>query len=282
MNKVLVIGSSGLLGSSLSQFMTDNGYNVVTVTRTSLNSDYRIRADIAEELNDVLNKEKPNYIVNLAALTDVNRCEHELEIAFSVNTSIPENIANADYKDAHVIHISTDHIYNTSHADENEITVLNKYAQTKLEGERRCDLSRTTILRTNFFGKSKSNRSAGLCNSVYEMVKSGKKLTLFKDVFFSPLSIDSLVEYILLVIRNPVSGVYNLGSKDGMSKGDFIFQFLTEAHLEFEYEFIDMPELEVVRPHDMRMCIEKFEQTFSVDMPKLVEEIRKVANEYKI
>ncbi|KGY11301.1 hypothetical protein NM22_15665 [Vibrio tubiashii] len=282
MNKVLVIGSSGLLGSSLCQFMINNGYNVVTVTRTSPDSDYRIQADIAEELNEVLSKEKPNYIVNLAALTDVNRCEFEPEVAFSVNAAIPENIASSDYKNAHVIHISTDHIYNTSHANENDVTVLNTYAQTKLEGEQCCDLSRTTILRTNFFGKSKSNRSVSLCDSVYEMAKSGKKLTLFKDVFFSPLSIDSLVEYILLVIRKPIPGVYNLGSKDGMSKGDFIHHFLTEANIEFEYEFIDMPELEVVRPHDMRMCIEKFEQTFSVDMPKLVEEIRKVANEYKI
>lgn len=282
MDKVLIIGSSGLLGSSLSKLLIESGYDVVTVTRTSTNSNYRIRADIAEELNEVLEKEKPNFIINLAALTDVNRCEFEPKLASSVNTGIPENIARSVYKDAYVIQISTDHIYNRDHACENDVTVLNKYAQTKLEGEQCCDLSRTTILRTNFFGKSKSTRSASLCDSVYEMALSRKKLTLFKDVFFSPLSIDSLIEYILLVIRNPKTGVYNLGSKGGMSKGEFIYEFLTEANVEFEYEFVNMPELEVIRPHDMRMCLDRFEQTFSVNMPKLAEEIRKVANEYKV
>lgn len=282
MNKVLIIGSSGLLGSSLSNFLINNGYEVVTVSRTSPNSNYRIRADIAEQLDKVLNSEKPSFIVNLAALTDVGLCEVKSELAFSVNAGIPDNIARSNYKDAHVIQISTDHIYNTEHASENDVAVLNKYAQTKLEGEQRCDLSRTTILRTNFFGKSKSARSVSLCDSVYELAISGKKLTLFKDVFFSPLSIGSLIEYILLVIRNPKTGIYNLGSQNGMSKGAFIYKFLTEAKVEFEYEFVDMPTLEVRRPHDMRMCIDKFEKTFSVKMPKLEEEIRKVANEYKI
>ncbi|NIY83313.1 sugar nucleotide-binding protein [Vibrio hepatarius] len=282
MKKILIIGSSGLLGSSLSEFLILQGYEVVTVTRTSLNSNYRIQADIAEQLDEVLNKENPQYIINLAALTDVALCETEPSLAFSLNACIPDNIARSSYKNSHVIHISTDHIYNSNLSKENEVVVLNNYAKTKLEGEQYCDLSRTTILRTNFFGKSKSMRSVGLCDSVYEMALSGRKLSLFKDVFFSPLSIDSLIENILLVIHNPKAGVYNLGSRCGMSKGDFISKFLTEVNAEFEYELVNMPELSVARPHDMRMCITKFEQTFSTTMPKLEEEIRKVANEYKV
>ena len=81
-------------------------------------------------------------------------------------------------------------------------------------------------MRTNFFGKSRS-KNQSFSDWVYKSFRSKKIFYLFKDVYFSPLNLFTLSKMIILVIKNidRVSGIYNLGSKNCISKKNFAIKF---------------------------------------------------------
>ncbi|ENN9980414.1 SDR family oxidoreductase [Vibrio vulnificus] len=285
MNSLLIVGSSGLLGSTLVKLL-EKFYDIKTITRTSENSDYCLDMSDTSLALTKLREIEPNYIINLAALTDVDKCETDIDSAYRINTRIAENIAlyNRENKACFTIHISTDHYYDENESSEDMVNIYNAYAMTKYCAEKALNLENSTILRTNFFGKSWSTRSLGLCDSVYNAVKNGGNLKLFNDVYFSPLSINTLCDVIKLCLEKRNPGIFNVGSKQGMSKQDFLTAFLQECGFEgfsFDSVSVDSMNFKVRRPKDMRMNVSHFEQTFNYKLPLLLEEIKSVANEFR-
>lgn len=285
MKRLLLIGSNGLLGSSLVTRLRLN-YDVTTVTKRSVNSDFNIDFSSKELSYRLLKEIKPDLIVNLAALTSVDVCESNINLAYKVNTSIAENIAAYCHSNSgvFVVHLSTDHLYDKNNSNENDVVIYNNYAMTKYCAEKCFSFCDAVILRTNFFGKSFSQNSLGLCQSIYNEATSGHRLKLFHDVFFSPLSIGTLCDVIAICLEKKISGVYNVGSKNGMSKSDFLKTFLTLSHvIDFNYECISIEDakLNVRRPKDMRMDVRLFEKTYRYKLPSLISEIESVADEFK-
>jgi dTDP-4-dehydrorhamnose reductase len=284
MKKILLIGSNGLLGSSLSKVLSLT-HNVVTVTRKSENSDFKCDLTSENESIKLFEKINPEIIINLAALTDVDTCEKNVQLAYLVNTKIAENISlYSKLNSTTVIHISTDHFYNKKNSCENDIEILNNYAMTKYCAEKAFISSKSVILRTNFFGKSESKYSAGLCNVFFNKVKNGSTLNLFHDVYFSPLSIKTLCKVITLCVEKPIEGIFNVGSREGLSKEEFLLTFLTATGLgNINYNSISIKDLELKtqRPTDMRMNVKHFEDTYQFKLPTLTTEIKRVANEFK-
>ena len=95
-------------------------------------------------------------------------------------------------------------------------------------------------------------------------------------MLFSPLSINSLVEYIKIVIQKPIVGTFNLGSKDGFSKAEFVYTLAESLGLStknISRTSLDKLGLTALRPRDMRMDCSKFEKLFDVKLPTLAEEI---------
>jgi dTDP-4-dehydrorhamnose reductase len=283
--KVLLIGSNGLLGTSLANVLRPY-YELVTVTRTSLNSDYNLDMTSKIISDQLLAKIKPDLIVNLAALTNVDICETNVNLAYRVNTKIAENIAaySNGLTDVFVVHISTDHLYDRKDSAEDDVVICNNYAMTKYCAEKSFKSDNAVILRTNFFGKSLSVYSEGLCNSIYNQAIKGQELKLFKDVFFSPLSITTLCDVILTCLQQKISGIYNVGSKEGMSKEEFLKTFLILSGVDdLKYKSISVEELtlKTPRPKDMRMNVSLFEKVYGYHLPSLTNEIESVANEFK-
>ncbi|HFQ5001890.1 TPA: NAD(P)-dependent oxidoreductase [Vibrio vulnificus] len=285
MENALIIGSSGLLGSSLIRRL-ESKYSIKTISRSSSSSDYRIDMSCEKASLDVLTQIKPRCIINLAALTDVNACEEDVSLAYSINVKIAENIGKylTCSNDSFLVHISTDHVYDSELSNENMVKIINNYALTKYSAELACKGSNTVILRTNFFGKSYSERSIGLCDSIYKQAKSGCRLNLFNDVYFSPVSIHSLCNVIELCMSKKIPGTYNVGSNGGMTKESFIREFLEQSGIsDYEYDSVsvDVLEQKVNRPKDMRMDVRLFESTFDIKLPNLMDEIKRVANEFR-
>jgi len=283
--KVLLIGANGLLGASLVKFLGPY-FELVTVTRKSPNSDFKLDMVSSVKSAHLLSAIEPDFIVNLAALTSVNACENDINLAYNVNTKIAENIARySNYReDVFVVHISTDHLYDAENSTEDDVVICNSYAMTKYCAEKSFKSDNAVILRTNFFGKSLSLYSEGLCNSIYNLAITGQELKLFKDVYFSPLSINTLCDIISICMTKRISGVFNVGSKKGMSKEFFLRNFLELAGLgNVKYQSVAVDDIgfETRRPKDMRMNVSSFEKAFSYELPNLINEVASVANEYK-
>lgn len=287
MNKILVTGATGLLGASLVPYLKKIGYMVVTQARTT-------KADLTCDLTNkiathaFLEKLKPNIIINLAALTNVDVCEEEINLAYLANTCVVECLTQwilQAKSDCHLIQISTDHLYGGEGPhSEDKISIVNNYAFSKYAGELAADRVPSTILRTNFVGCSSVSYRESLTDWLYKSIIDSKQIQVFSDIYFSPLTIKNLVQMIEVVIQNKPIGIYNLGSHNGMSKADFAFAFA---------ECLKLPTNSLVRvtsnqsnffkvrrPLDMRMDCSKLENALRVVLPKLPDLIQSIADEY--
>ena len=287
MSKILITGATGLLGSSLVPSLKKNGYRVLTHAR-SRKADFIFDLSNSLESYRVLEKIKPNVIINLVSLTSVELCEEQTNLAYLANTRSVENLAHwvaSSGSDCHLVQISTDHVYDGDgiHA-EDDITLTNNYAFSKYAGELASLLVPSTILRTNFVGRSKVKHRESLTDWLYTAMTNGDTLKVLNDVYFSPLSIEKLVEMIELVVKMKPIGIYNLGSHNGMSKADFDFAFADYLKLPTNtMSRINSNQatfLKAYRPKNMRMDSSKFENDLGVRLPDLTEIIQQVAQEY--
>lgn len=132
--KVLVTGANGMLGQDLCPILEDEGYEVVETDIHNL--------DITDETQvlEVLEKEKPNFVIHCAAYTNVDKAEEDIETARLINAKGTENIAKACAEiDATMVYISTDYVFNGEgtrpYLPTDKPEPLNNYGLTKYEGE---------------------------------------------------------------------------------------------------------------------------------------------------
>lgn len=284
---IFITGATGLLGSTLVPQFRSYGQMVVTHAHQS-EADYSFSLTDRDKTFALLEKLRPNIIINLVGLTSVERCQERPNESYLINTQIVENLASWILKsgvNCHLIQISTDQVYDGEgpHA-ENMVNITNNYAFSKYAGELAAAWVPSTILRTNFVGRSKVGNRESLTDWVYSSLTSGRHVQVLNDVYFSPLSMSTLVEMIDIVIEKKPIGVFNLGSHGGMTKADFDFAFA--EHLRLPTTFmtrIDSSQatfLKAYRPKDMRMNISKFESALGIKLPNLLDQIKSIAGEY--
>lgn len=287
MRKILVTGASGLLGTTLVPYLKGCGYRVLSQSRIGV-SDFCVDLSDCASTDELLRQVQPGLIINLAGLTSVEQCQEQTNAAYSANTCTVENLVNSLIKreiSCHLIQISTDQVYDgTGPHMEDAVTITNNYAFSKYAGELSALRIPSTILRTNFVGRSQARGRESITDWVYSAMSAHKQVSVVNDVLFSPLSMATLSVMIQLVIEKRPSGVFNLGSKEGMSKADFDFAFAESLGLSTTtMKRVDSNEaifFKAYRPKDMRMNCSKFENTFGVKLPYLNDEIKSVAKEY--
>ncbi|AOP33687.1 hypothetical protein A0128_07425 [Leptospira tipperaryensis] len=278
--KVLIAGSEGLLGSSLVPFLKGLDYDVI---RHSRNGETETVGDLVEKevVWGILDRHKPDFIINLAAATNVDECEKKPNLAYLLNVKILENITSwikANENSSYLIHVSTDQVYDGvgPHLEDN-VKLTNYYAFSKYTGELVANTVNSVVLRTNFFGHSKNSKRRSFSDWIIESVETNKDITVFEDIFFSPLSLTTLTQKIQTVLSSPKRGIYNLGASNGVSKADFAYkvvEILGKSNSKIKKGSIFDLNLRAYRPRDMRMDVSKFEKTYNLTLPTVEEEIQ--------
>lgn len=287
MAKVLVTGATGLLGSELVPFLQQRGHQVTTLGYShaaNLNADLAHAGHTAHALNQA----RPDTIINLVALTHVDRCESHPQEAYLLNVKPVENlcawIKAADHP-CHLLQISSDHVYDGAgpHA-EDVLTIHNHYAMSKLAGEFVARTVHSTILRTNFVGRSRRKERTSFTDWLHGALCGQAPINVFDDVMFSPLAIATLCDCIERTVVLQPAGTFNLGSRDGMSKADFAFAFAVATGLPttnlVRCSSGNADTLAARRPTDMRMLSERFEHRMGLALPRLIDEIKVLAHDY--
>lgn len=284
---ILITGATGLLGTTLVPWLRAQGQQVATHARHAA-ANHAADLTAREATFAMLDAVKPEVIINLVGLTSVERCQEQPNESYLVNTRSVENLAAwivAQGRGCHLVQISTDQVYDGPHEHvEDEVTLTNNYAFSKYAGELAALLVPSTILRTNFVGRSKVAKRESLTDWVFNSLTRRAQVQVLRDVYFSPLSMATLVRMIGLVVERKPLGVFNLGSHKGMSKADFDFAFAAELDLPTDtMTRIDSAQatfLKAYRPKDMRMDVTRFERALGVRLPDLIDEIKSVAKEY--
>lgn len=286
--RILVTGATGLLGSSLCSWLaTHKKYRVIRVG-------FRKTADLQVDLTDrdsvveALDQASPEFIINLAALTDVDKCEEDINLAYLANTKTVENLVSwlSIRRSVKLIHLSTDQVYDGIGPQcESEVVIRNAYALSKYAAEISANSVNACVLRTNFFGRSEVPGRASFSDWALSGLGSEPGINGFTDIYFSPLRIATLCSLIGLVVGRFSPGVFNLGSRGGMSKFDFLFRLASifqKNTQKITPVTSDQAQLTSCRPKDMRMNSSLFEQTFGVRLPDLTVEIEGLRSEYEI
>lgn len=209
--KILITGANGQLGRELiNQYKQKKGIDLIFTGRSDL--------DISnlKEVHNFVNKNKPDVIINCAALTAVDKCETELDMAYKINAIGPKNLAMAANDiGAEIVQVSTDYVFSgdidKSLTEFDVVDPQTVYGKTKLEGE---------MLVKNHNPKHYIVRTAWLYgdgnNFVKTMIKLSKTNTLLKvvnDQKGTPTSTVDLAKVIIKLVEDKNYGVFHCTCK---------------------------------------------------------------------
>ena len=285
--RLLVLGGTGLLGSKLCLPRDETCFSWVMHGRSSGGD---VRADLQDKAQTkaMLSDLRPDGIVNLVALTDVDRCESHPTEAFLTNVRTLENVVSCAREVGiapKIMHISTDQVYDGLGPHyESQAKPANYYAFSKYMSEMIAIAAQGVVLRTNFFGKSLCASRDSFTDWIFRSSVNEAKISVFNDVWFSPISMQKLASCIEIVYDLDLCGIYNLGSRNGMTKAEFSYAFCEAVGLPTK-NMSSLPiakasSLACYRPKDMRMRTEAVEVMLGEQMPSLQDEIIEVAKDY--
>lgn len=283
--KIIIFGSRGNLGNYLINYLKSK-YKIIS--EKSLKK--KINFENIIKIKKIFLKYKPQVIINLIAKTNVDECEIKKLLTKKSNQIIAKNISNAIKsinKKCHLIHISTDQVYsgqaNFKNSEKNP-NPINYYGKTKLWGENEAlKIKSSTILRTNFIGTNATQNGNSLSDWVVGSLKKNKIIKTYSNIKFSPLYIKTLCKYIDIVIKKKIYGIYNLGSKNSISKYNFSITLC--KYLKLNKQLIKKTNYNkslsrARRPVNMSLNIKKFEKVFNVKLPNVNKEIKLTAKDY--
>lgn len=277
-NKIGILGANGFLAQNLSKRLNKNKYYLIGKKNSNLYCDY----SKIEEIKKVIKKYRFDFIINCVGYTNIDNVEVEKELCFKLNVLTVHNIVQAIKESNHkpfLIHFSTDHLYNKKgNSTEENLQIINYYALSKYYSEFFASQVKSIILRTNFFGHSYHRTKKSFSDWIINQLSNKNIINSFNDIYFNPLSFDTLAYLIELIILKKIPGIFNVGSNKGFSKDQFIKKLC--KYKSFNNELINTKNsknfFRVARPRDMRMNIQKFEKTYKVKLPFLIDEIKKL------
>ena len=183
-------------------------------------------AEDKKTVGKLLSKMNPNVVINCAAMTIVEDCEKNPDLAYKLNAEFPEILAKWTAKyGKKLIHYSTDSVFDGKKGDYTEkdkSRPLNVYAKSKLKGEQsvlKTDPN-ALVLRTNIIG-IRGKKPYPLTEWMLRELAAGKKIPGFTDVTFAPLFTKDLVDLTILAIEKKLTGLYHLNAKNPVSKYRF-------------------------------------------------------------
>lgn len=286
--RILITGANGFLGPHLMAAFRKSYTGVVGVARSG-GADYQYDLTDPSAVQHLMDRVKPSVVVHAAALTDVTQCEKNPNLAIKVNSEAVRNIVRSIAPDCKLINISTDMVYSGigPHKEHSKSeNPINMYGMSKFMGEFEAGKAHDYLnIRTNIIGFSLgTKRPSSLVDSLVDKFKSGEPFQVFTDSLFSPLSVQTLSAFLVILDNRRTTGTYNFGSTNGMSKSKFALLLANKLNLSTAgarpVESISLPN-RIPRPLDTRLDTMRTDAKFGLVMPTLDSEIEIVCKDHQ-
>jgi len=243
--RVLVIGSSGQLGSDIVKAMRRGGHEVIGLTHQQIEVSDRLSCRVIVDL-------KPDVVVNTAAFHKTDACEDEPLRAFQVNSLGARYVAEACLEaGASVCYISTDYVFDGSkgepYTELDDPNPINTYGVSKLAGECFTKMNpRHYIFRVaSLFGAAGSSGKGGnFIESVVGKAMRGEELTVVDDIYMSPTYTVDAAEAIKSVLESGLPyGVYHVVNEGFCSWHSFAQEAIRLLELSVEVKRVKAAEM---------------------------------------
>jgi len=234
-SRVLVVGSNGLLGQKVTELLLRGSAYQVTVTsvepapvRPLQSAEYRTlditsRKDVRAMVGELV----PDVIVNTAAMTNVDACESERELAWKINVEGVENLIDASRKSAgKIIHISTDYVFDGKlgpYAEDDRPEPLNYYGKTKLASENVLRTSEVpfmiarTLVLYGYAPGTRPNFALWLIDNLEKKLP----VRVVDDQMGNPTLVDDLAYGLIAGIDLERTGFYHIAGREIVSRYEF-------------------------------------------------------------
>ena len=229
--KVVITGSEGQLGRELAVSLPEQGYETVALSRREL--------DVADggAVERVVEVHSPQLVINAAAYTDVDGCETETELAYSVNALGPRNLAQAcERRGCELLHVSTNYVFDGEsdlpYEPFDTPNPISAYGSTKLAGEEYVKhlSSRWYVVRSaGVYG-----RGHNFVRTMLRVAGEREVLKVKDDEFISPTYARDLAEGITRVVEAGRYGLYHLTNAGSCSWYEFTREIFRLAGVEVE------------------------------------------------
>ncbi len=243
--KILITGSNGLLGQKLIHKLRNSKFIQLIATsigenRITIKDGYKyLSLDITDSnrVNEIILSEKPDVIINTAAMTNVDVCEEKKTECNDINVNSVKYLSNCAEKiDSHLIHISTDFIFDGIKGPYSESDIpnpLSHYGLSKLKSENVLMESncKWTILRTIvLYGVGEKLSKENIVIWAKGVLHRGGDLNIVDDQFRSPTLAEDLADACILAFQKKKYGIFNTSGKDFMSIYEMVYRIATFYH----------------------------------------------------
>ncbi len=263
MLKVLVTGANGQVGQALQSI--SGLYKQIEFT---FMGSKELDITSKESIGKVLEENSYNYLINLAAYTNVDNAEIDPQKAYLVNTTAVEDLAKAASKYGVVLlHLSTDFVFdgnkNSPYTPEDYTCALNVYGKSKLEAEKQIIQSLTCfyIIRSSWlyseFGHNFKKTMLGLA-------MRNKQIKVVNDQIGTPTNAIDLCKYLIAIIeQKPAYGIYHFAGPKVCSWFEFAKSIFLENNLDVEVLPISSKEFasKAIRPNYSALQTSELEPT---------------------
>lgn len=278
MKKILVIGSRGQLGNELQDLAKEY-------------PSFRFSFyDVAEM--DIVNKElvdegirtlKPDYLINCAAYTAVDKAETEKDLAFAINSDAVKNLALAcKANGVKFMHISTDYVFDGTaqepYSEDNPVNPTNVYGLSKLKGEQQASRNDkdVIIIRTAWVYSTYGNN---FVKTMLRLMKTKPEISVVADQEGSPTYAHDLAAAILHIISSGkwVPGIYHFTNEGVISWFDFAGEIknLSGSSCIIHPITTEQYPTPATRPKYSVLDKTKIQQTFDVKLKSWKESLQK-------
>lgn len=229
MNKILVTGSNGLLGQKITDLaLADNSIDLIATSRGEnrhpVKSGYRyVDLDIIDRqrLRATVAEYRPDVIINTAAMTNVDACEHDPEGCRKLNVEAVASLVElCETYGIHLIHLSTDFIFDGKegpYAEDAEPNPLSLYGQSKWDAEKIIQQSscKWAILRTILvYGIVADMSRSNIVLWAKGALEKGQPLNVVNDQWRMPTLAEDLAQACLLAATQRAEGIFHISGKD--------------------------------------------------------------------
>jgi dTDP-4-dehydrorhamnose reductase len=270
MEKILVIGSNGMLGYAVSEYFASKNYNVVKLSRNDFDIGIEPHENFVKFLDGI------DLVINCAGLIKPTIGNFPIEQAIRVNSIFPRNIAlMTKARNIKCFHITTDCVYSGKKGNYNESDLFDAddlYGMTKNAGENKDCM----VLRTSIIGEEKNNS-----RSLLEWAKSqkGKEVNGFTNHLWNGVTTLYLAEIIENILKNNLykEGIFHIHSPNTVNK----FELLNLFNDIYQLNYLKINPVEAKDKID-RTLSSVYDLTKNVCTKKLEEQISEMKNFFEV
>jgi dTDP-4-dehydrorhamnose reductase len=291
--RVLVFGSSGQVGKSIKKVLS-SWQNVTYCERNPTDPQTHV-CDLTDhsQIRDLIKKIQPQYLINCAAYTAVDKAESDQDACFQINAAAPEVMAKMMAEtNGFFIHYSTDYVFDGSgyqpHQETDPTNPINLYGRSKLAGDlaalKYCPNS--YIFRTQWvYDRTGKN----FVNTMLRLGAEKDELSIVDDQFGAPTSSDLIAKFTLLAIEqmhagNFPAGIYNLaagGETTWKRFAEKIFAIARSQGINLKVKTVKPVPTEAFptpakRPSNSRLSLKKLELALGVRIPDWDDELLRI------